>query len=243
MGKLIKITDKKQSKLKRRKKLFFRTPQKCLKSKKEIESEVKQSKKARKKERAKIRRVEALKMRKEGYSYPQIAEYLNVSLSMAYKYVQQAIKEIQDKTIEATKDVIELEVQRLDDLLAAIWDRAVNGYGKIIKDKNNQRREIVVPDYKATQQALKIMERRSNLLGLDSPKKQLVGEDQDNKFGYTKEDEEKLYQKIKLMGEGPKAGKGGKNTQEKYRDRNLELKKQLKDMQEKYEQLTNSLEN
>ena len=65
--------------------------------------------------------------------------------------MQRAIRDI---TKEPAKDVLELEVARLDAMLAGLWEKATDG------------------DDKAVTSALRIMDRRAKYLGLDQAPEQ-----------------------------------------------------------------------
>jgi transcriptional regulator len=95
------------------------------------------------------KQLEALEMRKAGLPYQKIANALGYSNhSGARKAVIAAMK----KTLrEPAEEVRELEIARLDDLINAIWHFRAK------------------PEY--LDRILKIMERRSKLLGLDAPTK------------------------------------------------------------------------
>lgn len=93
----------------------------------------------------------AVELRKAGLSYEAIARKLDIAnASSAQLMVRRALSRVD---AEATKDLREIECRRLDDMLFAIWTHVRSGHlGAIDK-------------------ALKIMERRARLLGLDSPVK------------------------------------------------------------------------
>lgn len=95
------------------------------------------------------RRAKALELRKAGATYDQIANQLGFSnRGNAQRAVQTALKEI---TAEPAREVITLEVERLDAMLLGLWPRARKG------------------DLGAIDRVLRIQERRARLLGLDSP--------------------------------------------------------------------------
>ena len=97
------------------------------------------------------KQMQALELRKAGVSYARIAEALGyASGSGAHKAVSSALK----KTLQEPSDELRmLEIERLDAMLAAIWGSVKQG------------------QYGAQDRALKIMERRAKLLGLDAPVK------------------------------------------------------------------------
>ena len=102
----------------------------------------------------------ALEFRKAGFDYPTIAQKLGyANHTGALKAVQRALK----RTLrEPAADVRALEVSRLDDMHAGLWDRAKRG------------------DTFSVDRVLKIQERRAQLLGLDAPQRKQIGGDPEN---------------------------------------------------------------
>ena len=91
----------------------------------------------------------ALELRKEGYSYESISEQLGYSTpSASYKAVMRRLRDMDRPAVSMLR---ELEVQRLDAMLYAVWNDVLQG------------------DANAVTTALRISERRSRLLGLDAP--------------------------------------------------------------------------
>ena len=91
----------------------------------------------------------ALELRKEGHSYESISEQLGYSTrSASYKAVMRRLRDMDRPAVSMLR---ELEVQRLDAMLYAVWDDVLQG------------------DANAVHTALRISERRSRLLGLDAP--------------------------------------------------------------------------
>ena len=91
----------------------------------------------------------ALELRKEGHSYESISEQLGYSTrSASYKAVMRRLREVDRPAVSMLR---ELEVQRLDAILYAVWNDVLQG------------------DAGAVSAALKISERRSRLLGFDAP--------------------------------------------------------------------------
>lgn len=101
--------------------------------------------------------MQALELRKAGVSYVRIAEVLGyASGSGAHKAVASALK----KTLqEPADDLRTLEIERLDAMLSAIWASVKQG------------------QYGAIDRAIKIMERKAKLLGMDAPTKHDVTSD------------------------------------------------------------------
>jgi Homeodomain-like domain len=89
--------------------------------------------------------LQALQLRASGATYRQIGEVLGIDKMTAWRLVQEeSAKEIQ----ESAREVLQLELQRLDRLLMAVWPDAING------------------DVQAINGALKIEDMRCRLLGL-----------------------------------------------------------------------------
>lgn len=93
--------------------------------------------------------IKALEYRRAGYTYDQIAKALQFKAgTTARTYVQKAM---QRAVQEGTDELREIEAHRLDTAQAAIWQNVING------------------DVTAVNALIRIMERRSKLLGLDAP--------------------------------------------------------------------------
>lgn len=95
--------------------------------------------------------LKALELRKAGVSYQRIAETLGYKdASGAWRAVKSALK----KTLQEPADELRtLEIERLDAMLSAIWASVKQG------------------QYGAIDRAIKIMERKAKLLGMDAPVK------------------------------------------------------------------------
>jgi hypothetical protein len=97
------------------------------------------------------RQLEALNLRRAGMGYQEIARQLgykgpNGSWHAVHAALRRAVREPADA-------VRKVELSRLDALLAAIWDKAT-----------------LQADGESIDRCLRIMRRRSELLGLDAPK-------------------------------------------------------------------------
>ena len=103
---------------------------------------------------AAARQKQALKLRLAGASYEDIATQLGYAgRGNAWRSVMAALK----ATLQEPADQVRiLEAARLDRLLLGVWTQAAKG---------NQG---------AIDRAIKIMERRAKLLGLDAPSKQQI---------------------------------------------------------------------
>lgn len=97
--------------------------------------------------KARQRQEQALTLRQTGVSYAQIAQQLGyASASGAHFAVQEAIKRL---SIEPAKDLVRVELARLDQMQALAWREMLNG------------------DLNQIDRILRIMERRSRYTGLD----------------------------------------------------------------------------
>ena len=100
------------------------------------------------------RKAIAVNMRKEGHGYREIGERLGVNVKTAYGYVQSALMELKEQTEMDVETIRDLELERLDALLNKAWGGVKTG------------------DVSSIMTALKILERRAKMLGLDAPDKQ-----------------------------------------------------------------------
>ena len=101
-------------------------------------------------------RQRALELRREGMSYRQIAAIMKVYAHTAYGYVQAELNDLRDQTLEDTEALRDIELQRADEFLRSL------GAG------------IRAGDPQSIGVAIKVMERRAKLLGLDAPERKTV---------------------------------------------------------------------
>ncbi len=99
---------------------------------------------------AKEKQITALEMRKAGATFEKIATAVGCGTTQAHRYVTQALRELAEKISETAQELRSLEAQRLDALLLGLWGKATKG------------------DHAAVNAALRIMERRARLFGLDT---------------------------------------------------------------------------
>jgi predicted transcriptional regulator len=104
------------------------------------------------------RRVTALKLRKRGFSYRDIATHLKVTPEAVRQMVKKETDLLQGELSELAEDVRTLDVARLDQMMARAMNLAV---------PTNATDD---PDLRAMETVLKIMDRKAKLLGLDAPK-------------------------------------------------------------------------
>jgi len=103
---------------------------------------------------ARLKELEAMRLRLAGKSFEEIGETMCLPCvsraSGARQLIERALRRI---TPEPTEQVRELEVQRLDTILARLWPYV----------------DSDPPSEKATKMVLAVMARRAKLLGLDAP--------------------------------------------------------------------------
>lgn len=102
------------------------------------------------------RRKEALEYRKAGLTFEEIGSRLGVTRQAAHKTVMVALSDISEKIAETADDIRTLELERLNDLFQVSYKAAMRG------------------NLDAIDKCIKIMDRRSKLLGLDAPSKASV---------------------------------------------------------------------
>lgn len=115
-----------------------------------------------------IRRNQALELRLEGHSYDKIAEVLNIDPAMARKLVERATRRQVKWYREASEEILQQELLRLDLMFKALY------------------KQVEAGNCRAVEMALKVMERRSKYLGLDAPiKKEITLEHSYDKYSIT----------------------------------------------------------
>ncbi len=107
------------------------------------------------------RQLMALEMRKSGASYRVIGESIRQYLEQetakkskydyrqAHKDVAAALAEVTGRMLESAEDVLVTELLRLDEMLSAVWDKALAGDGEAVR------------------LVLQLMEHRARLMGLN----------------------------------------------------------------------------
>jgi hypothetical protein len=97
-------------------------------------------------------RLQALRLRKEGYTYDAIGTALGISRQRAHQLVTEELAKLRAEVAEEALEVRQLELERLDAMLRIL------------------ARKVKRADLDAIQTVLKVMERRAKLLGLDAPR-------------------------------------------------------------------------
>lgn len=97
------------------------------------------------------REIQALELRRQGHTYQQISDQMGLGgPGVAHRIIRRTMEQTITENVEQTR---EIELQRLDGYLTRLQPRIQNG------------------DTKAIDTALKIMDRRAKMLGLDAPTK------------------------------------------------------------------------
>lgn len=102
---------------------------------------------------AREREREAIDLRRAGLSYSAIGRRLGCGSSTAHRAVSACLDRVVQQSVESARYLLQLELERLDELHAAIWDSAAGG------------------NLGAIDRLLKISDRRCRLLGLDAATK------------------------------------------------------------------------
>ena len=95
----------------------------------------------------------AIELRRKGYSYPDIADELGVSLSTAWRYVRVTLDRLAQERDQEADRLLDLELDRLDTMIKAVSEKA----------------ELGSLDH--MEMYLKLIDKRVKLLGLDAPKR------------------------------------------------------------------------
>ena len=119
------------------------------------------------------KRAAAVELRKQGLTYAEIASRVGFdSEAGARKTVNTALEKLIQETTETAEEVRRLELERLDAMLIAIWPAATaTEHTETIA---GEAFTAAGPDTRQVAAALKLMERRAKLLGLDAPAKHEV---------------------------------------------------------------------
>lgn len=114
---------------------------------------------------AEINRGKAIALRIDGRTFREIAALLQVSVSVAHKYVVKGLEELRNDNAEATEAVRRVEIARLDRWTAILTERLATG-----ADDGKPPPGWYDPE-KTVRALLRVAERRARLLGLDAPVK------------------------------------------------------------------------
>lgn len=102
------------------------------------------------------RAEKALAMRRAGKSYAEIGKELKTNPGMVHRMVKAQLREVIDTMKEEAEEVLEMELSRIDAMMAAIYPKALQGH------------------LLSVDRVLRLMERRAAFLGIDAPKRQEI---------------------------------------------------------------------
>lgn len=95
-------------------------------------------------------RTRIVQLRVQGYSFSEIGEMIGISKVRAYQIIQEYIQQYRKEHAESIEDMVELDCQRIDSLMRALWGRFNDG------------------ETNAAALILKCIERRAKMLGIDA---------------------------------------------------------------------------
>lgn len=103
------------------------------------------------------------KLRQAGVTQSEIAKRFNMSTRAVTNAVRRQLERFSSEALMAYPELLRMELERLDSLQAAIWP--MTQHRRVTMDDGNEVQ--VEPDFKAIQQVLAIMDRRTKLLGME----------------------------------------------------------------------------
>lgn len=111
----------------------------------------------------------AFELRRAGKSWWAIAEELEITEGAARMSVDQVVSQVSEMVSEhAKRSLLVMEVDRLDELMAAYWNQAVNWQQVTTVGADGQETtRMEPPNMRAGEFILKVMAQRTKLLGLD----------------------------------------------------------------------------
>jgi hypothetical protein len=115
--------------------------------------------------------AEAARLRAEGLTYPQIAERMGCAWSTAYARVARALAAV---PVEAVGELRAIECQRLDAVIARLWDVVHADHPYISQGRIFEGVQDAGPVISALSGIIKASESKRKLLGLDAPARQVV---------------------------------------------------------------------
>ena len=110
------------------------------------------------------RDLRIFKMRQAGVAVSEIARRFDLTSASVHRAVQRQLEKLNREALMAYPEVLRMELERLDNLQAAIWP--LTQHRKVKMDDGTE--VAVEPDLKAIQQVLSIMDRRTKLLGMEA---------------------------------------------------------------------------
>jgi gas vesicle protein len=103
--------------------------------------------------------IKAVELRKKGYSHFEIAHELNCTIGRVTQHITNYLSKLDEDCKETAKEVLRMEMERLDGLLKITYERVMN-------DEANAAQLCQGID-----RIIAVMNRRAKLLGLDAPQR------------------------------------------------------------------------
>lgn len=113
----------------------------------------------------------AAHLRAQGHNYRQIAAHLGCSTGTAYAAVQRAIAAV---PVEAVAELRQVECDRLDQVIARLWDVVHADHPFISNGKRFDDVQDAGPVISALAGIVRAGESKRKLLGLDAPARQTI---------------------------------------------------------------------
>lgn len=110
------------------------------------------------------RDLRVFKMRQAGLSSQEIARRFDMSTNAVNHSVRRQLEKMNKEALLAYPEVLRMELERLDNLQAAIWP--MTQHRRVKMDDGTE--VAVEPDMKAVQQVLAIIDKRAKLLGMEA---------------------------------------------------------------------------
>lgn len=124
-----------------------------------------QSRASRQKVTGALHEQKGLELRMRGYTYPQIAKELGVSLGAAFRSVERGLARLRAENTEQAHQLREIESARLDIAMVQAM--------RILENSRKPDQRL-----RAIDRVVKLIDRRARLWGLDAPTKhELTGAD------------------------------------------------------------------
>lgn len=105
---------------------------------------------------AEVRRVKAFELRKAGASYRAIGAALGVSEATAHRDIHAVLKRLAKQQEGHAEEYRQLELERLDALIASVWSQA-----------RGDKKKNIPPDLAAMDRLMRLMQQRARLMGLE----------------------------------------------------------------------------
>lgn len=121
-----------------------------------------------------LRDKRIVELRMAGATYQEIAEAVGFTEGHgAYDAWRRIMKQTRTSLQESAAEAMALEADRIDRLFRVAWTRAIGSPAR--KQEDGTVIPAVPPSKQWMDRAVKLMQRRAELLGLDAPKKTIIG--------------------------------------------------------------------